>query len=308
MCKYSMDYNKVKTSFVYQYNHAIFFQIIKNQDFDKSVTNIVEWQISYLKSIGFLVTPVLDLKDALTKCKAHGVKSFAYVKLDYLVDWFNSDLIRIINNNSKDGTVRGNENFFCCTPTEKIYKDLIFEEDLEHEQLTKDKIYNLIRHQRNLIPNFHTDKLIEIINKSNASIVWIPWEGTRTKYMLEKIKLKKRKIEIYSDRPIPHQDNKSIITNSNWNIFENIDVVKKYFSDNTQNCYFDFGSQFMQLDKCHLYNTEERVQKILNIYETVISKNKLNLCSGFFPWGIQYKLMQPAHKEWLYYPWNLKRF
>ena len=57
--------------------------------------------------------------------------------------------------------------------TEQIGIFLIFEEDLEHEQLTKDKIYNLIRHQRNLIPNFHTDKLIEIINKRLDKIYFL---------------------------------------------------------------------------------------------------------------------------------------
>ena len=70
------------------------------------------------------------------------------------------------------------------------------------------------------------------------------------------------------------------------------------------------GYNFISKDKVKIssINLNLVIQKILNIYETVISKNKLNLCSGFFPWGIQYKLMQPAHKEWLYYPWNLKRF
>ena len=303
MCKYSMDYNKIKKS-RRKFDHAIFFMIEANQDFDPTVTNIIEWQIFFLKNQGFYVTTVLNLKDACSKAKALSIERFACVKLNHLVDWNHRDLLWRIKTAYK--SVLGDENLFCGDTVFLIMQDkLEYDEPLVYNLLDKNKIFNYVKNTQFDSENFHYPILQEKIYKHDITTVLLPWEGERTKSLIDNLDVPL--IEIYTDRPIhfTHDKAKRIVQ---WNIFEDVESIDLYFQKQSLNCYFDIGTQFVQFDKSYFYSTEERCQRIYKLYESVSKYNPRNLFGGVFPWGSQINMMIPSNKEWLYYPWNLDRF
>ena len=74
----------------------------------------------------------------------------------------------------------------------------------------------------------------------------LPWEGERTKKLIEQLEVEM--IEIYSETFVNYEHEKISKINY-WNIFDNVDQLKNYFDPQKENCYFDLGSHFLQFNK-----------------------------------------------------------
>lgn len=292
-------------------DYAVFFIFPKNQDIDPRFINLLEFQLFFIRSIGYHADIALNYKDVLAKAQALDCKLFACLPIDYYVDWNKKLLDWMFRSLHHVHTAAGDKNFFFASldyAKDNVIKD--FEWKIDHDTIEYNDVFKKIKHGTKYYENcnFDYEKTIHRINKNykiNSFI--LPWNDHQTKNIIEK--LKNCDIYLYSDEKINCKDKRIKDTfildlysdKSVENFIKKIKVIKP-------TTYFYTGTEFVDFDKAMFYNTRQRCEIAQDVYKKITTNNSSIYFGGVFPWGPQDIFKYPNYHDWMGYRWNLNRF
>jgi hypothetical protein len=280
-----------------QIDFGIFFVRPKNKDIDYKITNVLDFQIFYLESLGYYTDIAINKNDILAKCQALGISKFISIELDHLVHW--DKLINWITTRHLN-TAIGTDKFYYAS-TEYA------EQNQKHSYEYKLKEYNTIE-PYNLIENiktkkyfsnhtFHYAKLSKKIIDYKCRLIYLPEEGKRTKDIRKSLEDYDCVIKIYKRDLYTTKSNLEWIDEFSW------------LNKNSQDfIYLDTGCNFVDFDKSIFYGVKQRSEMACNFVQNIINVNKKVMIGGVFPWGGQVKFEYPQHQNWMHFPWNIPRY